>query len=294
MACCSLLAPADTVDGPLTRQAHTKPSRSPPTRLPLSTTHTNHRLGRRVVDGPVGAGLAGPRFPRGRQCTQGTSVPLVTSTPPCRPEPKRSPMSPPRYPGIPVPPPWPLSTSDVPAHAMCGLSLAGPGALLGELGDRPPPGPGRRRWSPGVYRNLTPPKQVRSSHTLALHQTSPTTNKQKQALHTSPRQIVAARTCRPFRSHSRSRRSSFPHPGDLIPSGRIILEQKRIHPSNSQSHSHLRHTKATGPVSKARPTNTSPASIRHRQLSTERRLQNPRPVGMRMWEGQLPASRCAA
>lgn len=106
--------------------------------------HTNHRAGRRVVDWPVGAGLAGPRSARGRQCTNVPPYQGRTS-PPVDPSPKvPSPMSPkfPRYPCT-APFPRPLSIlMDGPAHAMCGLSLAGPEPDWGPR-DRPPPGPGR-------------------------------------------------------------------------------------------------------------------------------------------------------
>lgn len=98
-----------------------------PVAYPCRAIHANHRLGPRVVDWTSGRRTCRTSFSKRAPMYQCTSVPGSHPTP-LSPEPKRSPMSPKWYPGIPVPPPPPLYP---PAHAMGGLSLAGPGALLG-------------------------------------------------------------------------------------------------------------------------------------------------------------------
>ncbi len=123
---------------------------------------------------------------------EGANVPMYRSTPrshqpPCRPEPKGTQphvtqVS--RYPCTAPPPsfPWPLSALMYPPCKVCTEPRWTGRALLGtarssSTRSRP------TRWPPGLYRNLTPPKQVRSSHTFGPisphHQPPPTTTANK-------------------------------------------------------------------------------------------------------------------
>lgn len=176
-------SPADPSRGPPARQAQsTHPSRLRglrPVAYPCRGIHANHGLGPRVVDWPVGAGLAGPRFPRGRQCT---NVPpyLGHIQPPCHPSPNAAPCHPS---GIQVSlyrllPPVPARACNVCTEPRWTGSPIGRG---GGTGDRPPPGPGRRdgRWG---YLETSPPPNwsVRLTHSRLA---SNTTNNQ-DPLHT--------------------------------------------------------------------------------------------------------------
>ncbi len=139
---------------------------------------------------------------------EGANVPMYLphqghTSPPVDPSPKvRSPMSP-KYPGIPVPPllssPWPLSAlMYLPCNVWTEPRWTGR-ALLGtarssSTRSRP------TRWPPGLYRNLTPPKQVRSSHTfgpISKHHhpppitTAATTSNKPHPPHHSPTSAVS-------------------------------------------------------------------------------------------------------
>jgi hypothetical protein len=230
--------------------------------------------------------LQGPRFPRGRQCTSVPPYILGHIHPPClcqSPE-LPSPMSP-KYPAIPVPPPGPVH-SHVPAHAMCGLSLAGPGALLGTARSSSTKGPGRQDGR-GYIETSHPPKQARSSHHLALHKTSPTTRSCAYAPHrrrlTHP--WVTDNKALGSNTNSKTIQLSILGGHCLSRSLGTLGATRRIE-YRACLNLHARHSrlaKSTGPVSKARPNNNLPATTRHRARRTETIDLNP--AGMRMCKG---------